>query len=722
MTMASPLPRARPDLVFSRQELRDGVAYVVKDPVAGQYFCFHEAEHFILRQLDGATSPEAVRRTVETRFGARLEPEMLADFLRTLRQHGLLDGAPRKRRGGGPKGGPLSMRFKAFDPDRLLERLLRVTGFLFTPAFVAMSLLAILAGAYVALGNVSPILHELRGLLTVRGLASAWLVIVAVGMLHELAHGLTCKRFGGHVPEIGFLLLFFQPALYCNVSDAWLFAKKSQRLWVTLAGSYFELFLWALSVLVWRITDPGNVPHQIALVVAATSGVKTLFNFNPLLKLDGYYLLSDLLEVPNLRRKSFEHVGATIRSWFGSMEPTLVETPPRERRIYRTYGTLAVVFSFLFFGWLVLRLGAQFLGRYQLLGLVPFVLLVWWSARARRSGLARRRATTLASTALVAAPVVSPVPATAGVARPRVLRRLAHAAAWLVVLGIAVAAMLAPVDLHVAGAFTVSPGRVADVTARTEGFIGTVRVHEGQRVHAGDAIATISDRSSANDLDKLRIQIDQQRSAIDFARANERRYAALVQAEVASQVEYEQTQRQLRAAEGEMARLQTEQHYLASELREETVTSPIDGVVATQDRVLASLRDRYVRRGDPIVEIDDVASVRAEIAVPEKEIADVRAGQPLVLQARAYPGIRFPGRVESIGSVARDPVTVVAASAMPAPDVRQITVATTVENAAGLLKPSMTGIAKIECARVRAWELLARRLQRLVRVEVWSWW
>src|SRR6185295_20063406 len=123
-------------------------------------------------------------------------------------------------------------------------------------------------------------------------------VMFAVISAHELAHGVTCKRFGGEVHEMGFLLIYLQPALYCNVDDAWLFPERSKRLWVGFAGPYFELFLWSVAVLVWRVTAGDTWINALAVIVMAVSGVKTLLNFNPLIKLDGYYLLSDFLDIP----------------------------------------------------------------------------------------------------------------------------------------------------------------------------------------------------------------------------------------------------------------------------------------------------------------------------------------------------------------------------------------------------------------------------------------
>ena len=140
-----------------------------------------------------------------------------------------------------------------------------------------------------------------------------WLALAFVTLGHEFAHGLTCKHHGGEVHEVGVLMLMLMPCFYCNVTDAWLFREKSKRLWVTLAGGYFELFLWSLCVFVWRLTLPGTLPHYLAFVVLSASGVQTLFNFNPLIKLDGYYLLSDWLEIPNLQARAAEHVKERLR-------------------------------------------------------------------------------------------------------------------------------------------------------------------------------------------------------------------------------------------------------------------------------------------------------------------------------------------------------------------------------------------------------------------------
>src|SRR5262249_7439794 len=161
------------------------------------------------------------------------------------------------------------------------------------PAFVVIAALTILFGLVVAVTNSAEMQQGLRSLYRFDAFFFAWLIVLTVTTAHEFAHGLTCKHYGKEVHELGFLLIYFQPAFYCNISEAWLLPKKSERLWVTFAGAFFEMFIWGLAAVIWRLTEPGTLPNFLALIVATTSAVKSFFNMNPLIKLDGYYLLSD---------------------------------------------------------------------------------------------------------------------------------------------------------------------------------------------------------------------------------------------------------------------------------------------------------------------------------------------------------------------------------------------------------------------------------------------
>ena len=360
--MPSSLPRLRTDLIVRTQQTSHETSVIVKDPVSRKFFGMGEAEQFIAEQLDGKTPLEVIRQRVEVRFGGELPMEALNGFLQNLKQYGFLEteGGTGKPYREPPRfrGSALYCRFKVFDPCELLKRLVTRTGFLYTPYFVALSAVTILVAGGVIITHWGEFREELPRLY------SSWLSIAVVILFnflvicaHEFGHGLTCTRFGGEVHEMGCAMIFLQPAFYCNVSDAWLFPERYKRLWVGFAGPYFELFLWSLAVLTWRMTEPDTWINFVTLSVMATSGLKTLFNFNPLIKLDGYYLLSDYLEVPNMRRRSFRYVGSVVEKLFG-FGPDEEETlAPRERLIFSLYGTTALAGSFSILGYIILTAG-----------------------------------------------------------------------------------------------------------------------------------------------------------------------------------------------------------------------------------------------------------------------------------------------------------------------------------------------------------------------------
>jgi len=376
--MTSSPPRFRGDLASSQQVTPEGVVFVVKDPIRERFYRLPEEAHFIAEQLDGETPLEVVRRRTEEKFHTSLPPAELNAFVGSLNAAGLLDAGKNgndKLRTRRVQGSPLYLRIRFFDPDRLFNYLVGKVRFFYTPLFLVISAAIILGAAYVVFANWEDAAQDVSRLFQFSAIPVILLVVFLVVTAHEFAHGLTCKHFGGEVHELGFFLIYFQPALYCNVSDAWLFAEKSKRLWVGFAGPYFELFLWALATLVWRLTDVETGINYVAFIVMTTSGVKTLFNFNPLIKLDGYYLLSDWLEIPNLRKKGFACFSDGIKKLFGAKVPRLERMPRRERRICLAYGLVAGVGSLWLLGYAIVKIGGSFLQPSQPM---VFVLSAWF--------------------------------------------------------------------------------------------------------------------------------------------------------------------------------------------------------------------------------------------------------------------------------------------------------------------------------------------------------
>jgi hypothetical protein len=305
MTTATAIPvRRRPELVLqpAGDQQDDRGEHVVKDPGTGSYFSLGAQEVFLLLLLDGRRSVGALCAAFEERFAEPLSAEDLQEFLVLAGTNGLLD-VPASPAPASPRT-LLSWRRNLFNPDRLLTWLEPKVRFFWTFDFLAFSAWWVVGAAVLVGVWWRELPGDVAGALRWDMLAPLLGTVVIATMLHEMAHGLTCKHYDGEVREVGVLLLCFAPCLYCNVSDAWLFREKSKRLWVTLAGSYCDLCLCAGAVFVWRPrkAGPGGWPWP-----CWRSAARVLFNLNPLLKLDGYYLLGDSLAIPNLQERSWDY-------------------------------------------------------------------------------------------------------------------------------------------------------------------------------------------------------------------------------------------------------------------------------------------------------------------------------------------------------------------------------------------------------------------------------
>jgi multidrug efflux pump subunit AcrA (membrane-fusion protein) len=467
--------------------------YVVKDPGTGAYYHLGDEEHFLLMQLDGCRDAEAIRAAFAEHFGQPLAEEELQEFLEMARERGLLQedrqGDKETRRQPDKEtaaAAPFGLRLlywrkNFFDPDRLFTWLAPKIWWFWTPAFLVFSAGCIVLAAGLLWANR----HELAGsfLSALRWETAffVWLVLMFVTTCHEFAHGLTCKHYGGEVHEVGFLLIFFMPCFYCNVSDAWLFREKSKRLWVTLAGGYFELFLWALAVFVWRLTMPDSLVNYLAFIVATACGVQTLFNFNPLLKLDGYYLLSDWLEIPNLQQRAADYVKSRLR-WllWGAAPP---EPEPRGRTLL-TYGLVSWLYSLAFLALSLVIMSHFFGARLGMLGLALVLFLALMSMRGLFHGF------------------------TAGEVRKMILFRHKRTAVWtLLVVGVPAALFLIPMQDRASGPFQLRPAVRVELRAPVAGFLKEITCDEGDGVSPGALVVRL-------DVPDLASRIAQKRSEV----------------------------------------------------------------------------------------------------------------------------------------------------------------------------------------------------------------
>jgi multidrug resistance efflux pump len=206
-----------------------------------------------------------------------------------------------------------------------------------------------------------------------------WLIVIS----HEFAHGLTCKAFGGRATEVGVLLIYyFLPALYCNVSGIHLIPQRSRRLWVIAAGVWWQLIVGAFALLFWFIIAPYTLLSDLAFIFFIGSVVDVIFNANPLIKLDGYYFLSQWLRLPNLMDRSRAYWRGLLRQIIsGERDETAARYSRRERSIYATFGLLSFIYTVGLRAAILYFVGAYLMDSFQLLGLLLTVALALIYAR-----------------------------------------------------------------------------------------------------------------------------------------------------------------------------------------------------------------------------------------------------------------------------------------------------------------------------------------------------
>jgi putative peptide zinc metalloprotease protein len=367
--------RARPDLKARKQRYQGRTYWVVKDPVGLQYFRFEEEEFAILQMLDGQSSLDDISERFEAEFPPQtIRVEELQNFIGMLHKSGLvLSDAPgqgwalkerrddkKRRELLGALSNVLAFRMRGIDPERLLNWLYPYVRWFFTPATTIGALLlaaAALTLVIVQFDVFKSRLPDFNSFFAAKHWLALAATLTATKILHEFGHGMSCKHFGGECHEMGVMFLVMTPCLYCNVSDSWMLPNRWHRAAIGAAGMYVEVVLASICTFIWWFSDPTSALNNFCLNVMFVSSVSTImFNANPLLRYDGYYILSDILEIPNLRQKASSILNRKLGKWcLGLEEQEDPFLPKRHQALFALYTVASalyrwvVLFSILFF-------------------------------------------------------------------------------------------------------------------------------------------------------------------------------------------------------------------------------------------------------------------------------------------------------------------------------------------------------------------------------------
>ena len=370
------------------QDYRGERWYLLHDESSGRFTRFNSTAYAVLGRLDGDLTVQEIlelANLARDQDNSLQQDDVLQVFAQLHAAEVLRGGLPmgvqdvldrynkshrsRRRRA---LSNPLALRIPLFDPNRLLERMAPFARMLFssTGAWLWIAVVCLATVLVVANGQ------ELAAAIGAKTLSTSevlifWTLFPIIKALHELGHGLAVQAWGGEVHETGINLLVFMPVPYVDASAAWAFRDKRRRAMVGAAGILVELFLAALGILVWLMVEPGLV-REVALNVALVGGVSTLlFNGNPLLRFDGYYVLEDLVEIPNLASRSSRYYLYLIQKYvLGLPDARSPSTAHGERAWFAVYGLAAPIYRLFVLVGIALYLASEFL-------VVGVVLAAW---------------------------------------------------------------------------------------------------------------------------------------------------------------------------------------------------------------------------------------------------------------------------------------------------------------------------------------------------------
>jgi putative peptide zinc metalloprotease protein len=381
----------RPGVKIRRQTFRGERWIVLENPFSNEFFRLRPAAYeFVARLRPDCTVQEAWQQCLD-RFpdeapGQESVIQLLSQlYFANLLQYDLAADSAQlferfKKRQQRELGMNLLnimfMRFPLLDPDRFLVRALPIVGKLISPFGAVLWLLVVGAGAKVAIDHFDLLRVQGQGILATNNLFLLYIGLVIIKAIHEFGHAFFCRRFGGEVHVMGVMLMIFTPMPYVDATSSWSFRSRWQRTLVGAAGMISELFVAAIAVFVWANTAPG-IFHSVAYNMMFVASVSTLiFNINPLLRFDGYYILSDLLEIPNLNQRATEQLRHLAEYYlFGVKKSQSPAANSGEAGWFTFYGIASGIYRVVVFSGVLFTVADRFL----IIGLVMGVVcLISW--------------------------------------------------------------------------------------------------------------------------------------------------------------------------------------------------------------------------------------------------------------------------------------------------------------------------------------------------------
>lgn len=650
LTEAPVTVQRRADLRAVETRHKHQSAVVVKDPVAMKYHRLRPDEYFVLQQLDGQVSLDQLRERYEREFAPqRVSTSEMNQLLMRLHQCGLTvsksamqgdrlherNQQERHRRWIQQLSGILFIRFPGVDPEPLLRRLYPLARPLLSPIGMFFSILLCLAASGLLVVQWDRFRGEMPGMdrwLQFDAILILAAVIGVTKMCHELGHAIVCKHFGGECHQIGPMLLVFTPALYCDTSDSWMLSSRWQRAAVGLAGMATELLIAALATVVWFATAPGII-HYVAMNVMVVCSVSTvLFNANPLLRYDGYYVLSDLCDMPNLGEQSRRLLSSTVnRLLFGIDERPHEEYSPATRTWMLLYAALAFCYRW---------------------GLT--LVILWFLAHAMRPMGLQSIGVVFCVVAATGMIVSMLRPLIRFLCHPGRRQKIRGSRSMMAVSGAVglLALTMCPLPGRISSSGRVVAAEETPVYILTPGTLETLALRPGQKVEQGETLARLVNHQVELQYIAAKGRYETQLQLVDAIRRT-----AINDPEAANDLPAQQSTLE-----------DLHEQLLIRQRRRDalTITAPRDGIIIeAPQRPELTRRERelrgwegypsdphnqgcYFTAGDELLSIIGGERWEAELLLDQSEVERIRLGDPVKVILNADPDAVLDGKVKEI--------------------------------------------------------------------------
>jgi putative peptide zinc metalloprotease protein len=609
-------PKLRGTAQISRQYYRGERWYVVRDPAGNQFHRLSDAAYRFVGLLDGRrtvgeawdlvggqladdapTQPEVIQILSQLYAANLVETDIPPDATVLLRRHKQLV----KRQMQGRLMNVLFPRIPIWDPDRFVKRWMPLAKVVLSKLGAIIWLIVVVW----AIAALAPHWADLKASFSdtidlhtnPENVFMLWVTFVLIKFIHECGHAFSCRRFGGEVHEMGIMFLVFIPTPYVDASTAWAFSNKWKRMFVGAAGMIVELFVAALCAFIWLHTygSTSLIPKFAFNAMLIASVTTVIFNANPLLRYDGYYMLSDWLEIPNLQQKSREYILGLIKRHIFSVKSQQPLPPIGQRAWLLFYGIASSIYRI----WVGLMIIFMVMYTVPVIGILMAVggVITW-----------------------ACVPVFKLFKYLT--IEPELHRKRGRA--WAFTIGCtAVAVYLVgllnfPVRVRAEGILEPLDKQV--LKARSPGFVSEVVARHGQHLHKGDVILVMKDP----DLDEKIQEYKDDVQAAEFRRM---------------QAAQSDDQNDAKVQE---ATAQTYQHELDDAMRrynDLTVRSPIDGDLVALD--IADTPGKYFDTGDEICTVQQVRQLRIKGTIDQEDAQLVIGYKPTDAAPQAKTEVRL---------------------------------------------------------------------------------